>query len=76
MLCGIYINQEIRWLTEDLNFKCILFVDDLYVVTSRRQEFLNIIPELRHRLRQKDVNLSENKFYCQHYSKGVQVLRN
>lgn len=71
---GLYINDVTRWLNEELGFKMVVFVDDIFVVTTRKTEFLNLMPEIRRRLAEINVKFNERKFYCQHYSKGAMVL--
>ena len=71
---GLYINKITRWLNEELGFKMVVFVDDVFVVTKRKEEFLNLMPEIRRRLAAINVKFNERKFYCQHYSKGAMVL--
>ncbi len=71
---GRYINDVILWLESFPFIRVVVFVDDIYVVTSDRERFLDIIPELRERMSRLKVRLNENKFYFQHYSKGVRIL--
>ena len=71
---GLYINDITRWLNEELGFKMVVFVDDIFVVTTRKTEFLSLMPEIRRRLAAINVKFNERKFYCQHYSKGAMVL--
>lgn len=71
---GMYINDVIRWLESFDFMRVVVFVDDIYIVTSDKSAFLALMPELRSRLAKLDVRLNEKKFYCQHYSKGVMML--
>lgn len=71
---GIYINDITRWLNEELGYKMVVFVDDIFVITTQKTEFLHLMPEIRQRLAKINVKLNESKFYCQHYSKGAMVL--
>ena len=51
------------------------FVDDFCFVTDNKTSFLAyVMPELRQRLAALGARLNENKFYCQHYTKGVEWL--
>lgn len=51
------------------------FVDDFVFVTDNKQAFLvYFMPELRRRLADLGARLNERKFYCQHYTKGVEFL--
>lgn len=51
------------------------FVDDMYFVVNNKIAFLTyVIPILRKKLHSLGAKLNESKFYCQHYSKGVECL--
>lgn len=73
---GLYINDEIRWLTEDCGLKVVCFVDDIVmVVPEHLHEYaLALIPELRKRFAEKGVSLNERKFYDQPAEHGVEFL--
>lgn len=50
-------------------------MDDFCFVTNNKTAFLSyVIPELRKKLESIGARLNENKFYCQHYTKGVEWL--
>lgn len=71
---GLYINDVVKWL-QSLDFlRVVVFVDDLYFVTTDKTRFLALMPEIRRRLAELKVQLNESKFYCQHYSKGIMCL--
>ena len=71
---GLYINDVVKWL-QSFNFmRVVVFVDDIYIVTSDKDKFLSLMPEFRQRLSMLKVELNEKKFYCQHYSKGIMCL--
>ena len=71
---GLYINDVIKWLQSFGFLRVVVFVDDIYIVTSDREKFLDLMPEIRRRLGALKVSLNERKFYFQHCSKGVRVL--
>ena len=54
--------------------RVVVFVDDIYIVTTDKAKFLSMMPQIRARLSALKVLLNEKKFYCQHYSKGVHIL--
>ena len=62
---GLYINDEIRWLTEEMGIRLVCFVDDIVMVVPEHVHgyALALIPELRRRLALKGVRLNEKKFY-------------
>lgn len=73
---GLYINDEILWLTNDCGIKLVCFVDDIaFVVPEERHPYLlSLLPELRRRLAKKGVCLNEKKFYDQPYQHGCEFL--
>lgn len=71
---GLYINDVVKWL-QSFNFlRVVVFVDDIYIVTLNKKRTLFLIHKFRKRLSELKVKLNENKFYCQHYSKGIMCL--
>ena len=51
------------------------FVDDMIFVVENKTAFLTYaMPELRRRLGELGAHINEHKFYCQHYTKGVEWL--
>lgn len=73
---GLYVNDEILWLTNDCSVKIVCFVDDIVFVVpeERHQYLLSLLPELRSRLAKKGVTLNEKKFYDQPYYHGCEFL--
>ena len=73
---GLYINDEIIWLTEECGISLVCFVDDIVFVVpeEHHQRLLSLLPELRHRLAKKGVTLNEKKFYDQPYYNGCEFL--
>ena len=73
---GQYINDEIRWLSEECGLHVVCFVDDIAIVVPERLHgyALEQIPELRRRLAAKGVRLNEKKFYDQPCTHGVEFL--
>lgn len=71
---GLYINDVVKWLQSFDFLRVVVFVDDLYFVTTDKARFLALMPEIRRRLAGLKVRLNERKFYCQHFSKGIMCL--
>ena len=73
---GLYVNDEILWLTNDCGIKLVCFVDDIaFVVPEERHPYLlSLLPELRRRLAKKGVRMNEKKFYDQPYQNGCEFL--
>ena len=73
---GLYINDDIKWLTEECGLKVVCFVDDIVMVVPEHLHAyaLALIPELRKRFAAKGVKLNERKFYDQPAEHGVEFL--
>lgn len=48
------------------------YVDDFYTVDCDKKKLLQAVPAIRHLLASYGLKLSPNKFYLQHYTKGVE----
>lgn len=69
-----YFHEVDEWILST-GVKYERFVDDMYFVTNNKTAFLTyMIPEIRQRLAMLGARLNEKKFYCQHYTKGVECL--
>lgn len=69
-----YFEGVCEWL-ESMGVTYERYVDDWIIVTRNKEVTLSyVIPELRKRLAELGARLNENKFYCQHASKGVEAL--
>ena len=67
-----YFHEIDEWFLENgIHFE--RFVDDFCFVVDNKI-FLLMLPELRRRLEKLGAKLNENKFYCQHYTKGTEWL--
>ena len=74
MAVTYYFNDIILWL-ESIGVHVNVYVDDWYFVVKNKTAFLSfIVPEMRRRLSELGATLNENKFYCQHVSKGCECL--
>ena len=73
---GLYVNDEILWLTNECGIRLVCFVDDIVMVVpeERHQYLLSLLPELRRRLALKNVRLNEKKFYDQPATYGCEFL--
>ena len=73
---GLYINDEIRWLSEDCGLDVVCFVDDIVIVVPERLHgyALAQVAVLRGKLAAKGVRLNERKFYDQPHGHGVEFL--
>ena len=74
MAVTYYFNDIILWF-ESLGIHVNVYVDDWYFVVKNKTAFLTyVVPEMRIRLDELGATLNENKFYCQHVSKGCECL--
>ena len=69
-----YLNDVDHWIVAELCPHYIRFVDDMYFVTDNKDAFLAWLPEIRARLAAYGCRVHPRKFYCQHYTKGVNIL--
>lgn len=72
-----YLNDLDHWVLNNITSHYVRFVDDMYFVVQNKEAFLAyVMPEIRRRLEAHDCCLHPRKFYCQHYTKGVNLLGN
>lgn len=69
-----YLNDEDHWVIEECGQKNYSrWVDDDAAVTTNKEAFLAyVIPNRRAMLEAKGCTMHPRKFYCQHYTKGVE----
>lgn len=69
-----YFHEIDEWIMS-LGIHYERFVDDMVFVVEDKSAFLAfVMPELRRRLAAFGARLNERKFYCQHYTKGVEWI--
>ena len=69
-----YLNDLDHWILENLCEHYLRFVDDSYFVVKDKDAFLPHLHEIRRRLAEVGCTMHPHKFYCQHYTKGVNAL--
>lgn len=75
LLVNFYLNEFDHYVREDLGFdKYTRYVDDFCIISKDKERLLNSIPMMREKLNEIGVTLHPNKFYFQHYTKGVEVV--
>lgn len=47
------------------------FVDDNSIVTDDKEKLLKALPSIRNKLAEVKLELNQNKYYLQHYTKGI-----
>ena len=70
-LCGA---SESERFVDGLGLHYVRFVDDMLIVTDNKECTLVQIQEIRRRLAALGCELHDKKFYCQHYTKGVDFI--
>ena len=68
------IDEWILSLCEMYDMRFERFVDDFVFVIKDKRMLSYLVPELRKRLAELGATLNEKKFYCQHYTKGVECV--
>ena len=69
-----YLNDLDRWILGNLCPHYIRFVDDMCFVVENKEAFLPWLQVIRARLAEVGCRLHPKKFYCQHWSKGVNFI--
>lgn len=74
LLANFYINEFDHYLL-DLGLVYIArYVDDTFIIHNSKEHILRCMPLLRNKLQEVGVTLHPNKFYLQHYTKGVEMV--
>ena len=68
-----YFHELDEWAMEN-GIRMERFVDDMYFVTDNKKMFLSQIPVIRKKLGELGASLNERKFYCQHWTKGIECV--
>lgn len=74
IMTNFYLSDIDWWFINDIEPHYVRFVDDIVIVTSNKQEVLKAISILRQKLKDVNVQMHPKKFYCQHYTKGLEFL--
>ena len=69
-----YINDVDHFMIDECGMHYIRFVDDIVIVTDNKEGALTLVPKIRAMVEEKGCTLHPKKFYCQHYTKGVEFL--
>jgi len=73
-ISNYYLNDIDRWVIKNMTPYYCRFVDDMYFITPDKSKVLQKFPELREQLAAIKVTMHPRKFYCQHYTKGIEIL--
>lgn len=75
MAANLLLNDTDHFITETLGITMARYVDDMLLISDNKQQLLDAIPMIREYLkRTAGVTLHPNKFYLQHYTKGVKFI--
>ena len=66
--------SDVDWWLSDRDIRFVRYLDDIILVTDRKDYVLSLFPELRARLRRIGFELNDKKFFCQPYQHGVKFL--
>ena len=69
-----YLNELDHFVIDECGLHFVRFVDDMIIVTDNKECGLAFVQEIRKRLAQLGCELHPKKFYCQHYTKGVEFI--
>jgi len=69
-----YLNDVDHYIIDDCGLHYVRFVDDMVIVTDNKESTLALIQEIRKQLAALGCELHDKKFYCQHYTKGVDFI--
>ncbi len=69
-----YLNEFDHFVTDTLGLHYVRFVDDMVFVVEDKDAFLPYMETFRAMLKDYGCTMHPTKFYCQHYTKGVQFI--
>ncbi len=69
-----YLNDIDHYILDECGLKYVRFVDDMVIVTDNKECTLALVADIRKRLAALGCELHPSKFYCQHYTKGVEFI--
>lgn len=75
MAANLLLDNTDHFITETLGITMARYVDDMVLISDRKQTLLDAVPMIREFLKQSaGVTLHPDKFYLQHYTKGVKFI--
>ncbi len=75
MAANLLLDDVDHFITETLGITMARYVDDMILISESKQELLNAVPMIRAFVkRSAGVMLHPDKFYLQHYTKGVKFI--
>lgn len=75
MAANLLLDDTDHFITKTLGITMARYVDDMILISESKQTLLDAVPMIREFLkRSAGVTLHPNKFYLQHYTKGVKFI--
>lgn len=75
LMANFLLNVLDQYVTKVLGFThYVRYVDDFVIVSESKERIISSIPKIRAKLEEIGVTLHPNKFYLQHYRKGVEFV--
>lgn len=75
MAANLLLDDTDHFITETLGITMARYVDDMVLISDSKQRLLDAVPMIREYLQQTaGVMLHPDKFYLQHYTKGVKFI--
>lgn len=75
MAANLLLDDTDHFITETLGITMARYVDDMVLISDSKQRLLDAVPMIREYMkRTAGVTLHPDKFYLQHYTKGVKFI--
>lgn len=75
LMANFFLDEFDHYVIYKLGFKHYgRYVDDFYIIHPDKQKILNAIPLMRAKLAEIGITLHPDKFYLQHYTKGIEFI--
>ena len=75
MAANLLLDDTDHFITETLGITMARYVDDMVLISDSKQRLLDAVPMIRKYIKQTaGVTLHPDKFYLQHYTKGVKFI--
>ena len=75
LFANFLLNDLDHYIMDELGFKHVgRYVDDMYIIDKDKNKMLQAVPKIRSQLETLNLRLNEDKFYIQHYSKGIKFI--
>ena len=71
---NLYIDKIDHWAVDTMGLHYTRFVDDTVIIVENKESALTLLPQFRKMYEEFGAQMHPNKFYCQHYSKGLHFL--